>query len=91
MVKCLALNQKIGVRISLSLILFGFNFFFSNKLTKLEFLIESAIVLRPHSLADKASDFESEDWLLESLCGRFFLVLADSFSLKLLWLYGRTA
>ena len=39
-------------------------------------MIEGVLVLRPHSLADKPSDSESEDWLLESLCGRFFLVLA---------------
>ena len=27
----------------------------------------------PHGLTDKASDFESEDWGFESLCGRLFI------------------
>ena len=31
------------------------------------------LIVRPHSLTDKASDFESEDWGFESLCGRNFL------------------
>ena len=29
---------------------------------------------RPHSLTDKASDFESEDWGFQSLCGRNFWI-----------------
>ena len=29
---------------------------------------------RPHSLTDKASDFESEDWGFEPLCGRNFWI-----------------
>ena len=29
---------------------------------------------RPHSLTDKASDFEAEDWGFESLCGRNFWI-----------------
>ena len=33
----------------------------------------STNIQRPPGLKDKASDFESEDWGFESLCGRLFI------------------